>query len=62
MQPGVFPAPPDSRIYLDGVQCNSGETAIGDCTNSGIGVAQFCTHSEDVNIICEFYTYKHTSY
>ena len=45
-------------IYLNGLNCTGNETLITDCQTLNPGGVRFCSHADDVGVICRG-TYKH---
>ena len=40
------------QIWLSTVQCSGNETRLRDCTHSGFGVINSCTHVQDAGVMC----------
>ncbi|XP_067360301.1 uncharacterized protein [Channa argus] len=51
-QPAAFFGQGSGPIWLDDVRCTGNESAITECTHSGLG-AHNCNHGEDAGVICE---------
>ena len=39
-------------IWLDNVHCTGHESSLAECGHRGWGVLYYCSHSEDVSIVC----------
>ena len=40
------------RIWLENLDCTSGDEVIEDCSHRGWGVNYYCSHWNDVGVVC----------
>lgn len=45
-------------IFLNGLNCSGSESRITDCPTLNLGFLRFCTHSQDVGVICRGMVYS----
>ena len=44
--------PGSGRVLLDNIICSKNDKTLTNCGHYGVGVAPFCSHSEDVGVKC----------
>ena len=42
----------EGNIWLDGVDCEGGESRLSECSHRGIGIHSNCDHSKDAGVVC----------